>query len=138
MTTYKLEWKGEVVLADFQIIAVDSLIEYSEVMSTASQQELYPGHGKVTGTLQRSIHPAGPDYPWAADKDGAGGSEPAGLVTELLAEVVVGSGLIYAKAVHDGHGSFSGYQYVEQGSLKTRDQLPGIVAKHAAYAGYTG
>jgi len=44
--------------------------------------------------------------------------------------VEVGSGLVYAMAVHQGHHNFIGYHYLTNGLKKAQGKLPSIIARH--------
>jgi len=95
--------------------------------------ELYKGHGVITGTLRRSIHTAPPSYDWAADAHGSS-AEGQLVLAELVGPsrlvVSAGSGLEYAKAVHDGHHAFGGYHYMTIAVDKVRPEVPGILKEH--------
>lgn len=104
-----------------------------------AKRELQPGHGVLTGTLRRSIHAADPGYDFAGDdvapSDSSperGGQDVAGVPDGDKIVVVVGSGLVYALAVHQGHGSFEGYHYLTNALEKVRPKAPAIVRKHLA------
>lgn len=51
----QLEWNGPTVLADIAQRAANGLHQFDLRLESGAKRELYPGHGKVTGTLQRSI-----------------------------------------------------------------------------------
>lgn len=102
-----------------------------------AKRELQPGHGVETGTLRRSIHAAAPSYDFAGDdvepsdaspERGGGGATAERDGDKLL--VAVGSGLVYALAVHQGHGSFGGYHYLTNAVEKVRPKAPAILQKH--------
>lgn len=136
---YKLNWNGEEV---FKIVSKNGEAIMSEIGLVAegeSKKELRKGHGVVTSTLRRSIHSATPGYNWSADAAGSElggkGASPARKNGKLVVEL--GSGLVYALAIHQGwapgdglRGSFAGYHYLTNGVNKTRAQVPGIVMRH--------
>lgn len=104
-----------------------------------AKRELQPGHGVETGTLRRSIHAAEPGYAFAGDDVAPSDSSPERGGGEVAGErdgdkimVAVGSGLVYALAVHQGHGSFEGYHYLTNAVEKVRPKADAIVRKHMA------
>ncbi len=104
-----------------------------------AKRELQPGHGVLTGTLRRSIHAGAPDYAFAGDdvepSDSSperGGGDVAGVRDGDRIMVAVGSGLVYALAVHQGHGSFAGYHYLTNALEKVGPKASAIVRKHLA------
>jgi hypothetical protein len=55
MPTYQLTWQGPALLAKAMRGAVQGLSEFDLRAEGEAKQQLYPGHGKITGTLQRAI-----------------------------------------------------------------------------------
>lgn len=51
----KVTWHGQQLLAEISQRAADAVTEIDQRIETRAKQELYPGHGKVSGTLQRAI-----------------------------------------------------------------------------------
>jgi hypothetical protein len=102
-----------------------------------AKKELYKGHGVLTGTLRRSIHSAGPGYNWPGDdvapaegtpERGGQAATPEPIGRRLV--VAVGSGLVYAMAVHQGHHSFEGYHYITNAVEKVRPRVLQHIARH--------
>jgi hypothetical protein len=52
---YSLDWRGQAYLDRARRGAVRGLTEFDLRIEAAQKQELYPGHGKLTGFLQRGI-----------------------------------------------------------------------------------
>jgi len=97
-----------------------------------AKQQLYPGHGVLTGTLRRSIHAASPSHNFAADSAGSdlGGQAPAPEKVGDVLVIAIGSGLIYALAVHQGHHAFEGYHYLTLGVEKVQPRVDQHLARH--------
>lgn len=126
------KWRGkEVTLAVGQNMA-KALGKFGLVAEGHAKKELRKGHGLITGLLRRSIHTAQPGYNWSGD-DGA--SDQGGNLTEAVIEgnrihLLLGSGLIYALPVHQGHHSFEGYHYLTIGLQKAKAEMPGILKEY--------
>lgn len=118
--------------------ASDALIEFGLRLETEAKKELRTGHGVVTGTLRRSIHTSGPSYNWEADNVAPGEGTPdrgGGRITperegNTLA-IETGSGMEYAMAVHQGHGTFEGYHFLTLAFERIKDLFPGILERKA-------
>lgn len=128
-----VDWRGPTVLTGWKKNLADGLGEIGLRVEAAAKRQLYKGHGVITGTLRRSIHCAPPGYGWAAEAKGGGGSEgvhvPGVPVGDKLV-VSVGTGLEYAKPVHDGHGSFGGYHYMTNGVEIVKPDAPTILKSY--------
>lgn len=125
--SHTIVWLGVQVLDKKRQQAANAMGEVGLRVEAAAKRQLYKGHGVITGTLRRSIHTASPGYNWSGDSGGPDG--PAKLVGDKLI-VEVGSGLEYAMAVHDGHGSFGGYHYLTIGVDIVRPAVPGIFKEY--------
>lgn len=79
----------------------DALDDITLNLTTNIQDELYPGHGWITGNLHDSIQSN------ITSKSG------------LNATIEAYSPQEYAEWVNDGHHSFSGYHFLEKGLEKT-------------------
>lgn len=129
MTRWRLEWRGkETAERVINEVLLPAMTEFGLAVEGAAKQELYPGHGVVTGTLRRSIHAASPGHKWVGNTGG-----PSGTAAVVGGEVSieVGSGLEYARAVHDGHGSFQGYHYLTRGLEAVRGRLRDLLEKYS-------
>lgn len=129
----KFDWRGERV-SEEKLKKLAVAMGYVALrVERYAKAELYKGHGVITGTLRRSIHTATPGYAWGSDRAGGdlGGqhSDAKAVGTRLV--VQAGSGLEYAKPVHDGHGRFGGYHYMTHGVDKTRGDVPTILREYA-------
>ena len=132
----ELIWKGDEVLKTTQENAAKIISEFALTVEGEAKKELRKGHGVETGTLRRSIHTALPGYDWGGDdvEPSAGAIERGGeaampeMADQLTVEV--GSGLVYAMAVHQGHHNFTGYHYLTNGLKKAQGKLPSIIARH--------
>ncbi len=135
---FRLRWSAEVAQAQAEAALVQAMMEIGLRIEGESKKELYKGHGVITGTLRRSIHTAMPGYTWRGDNVTPSASTPerGNKATPPVLErgrlvVQLGSGLEYAIWVHQGHHSFEGYHFIENGVEKVRPLIPGIVRKHA-------
>jgi len=140
---FKLDWKG----ADARERVVKAIIggvnEFHLEVEREAKRILQPkGKGVITGTLRRSIHADSPTYTWGSDDvvPSKGTPERKGTGEMPLEQgntVVgtIGSGLVYAMPVHEGHGSFAGYQYITRGYEKVQHKLPDKLKKHARIQG---
>lgn len=77
-----LDWNGQLADQVAQRL-VPALDEIDLRIETGAKKELYPGHGKITGTLQRSIH-----------------STPARVQGDSVVGAVGTEPLPYALAIH--------------------------------------
>ena len=131
-----LNWRGDEVLKTTQENAAKIISEFALTVEGEAKKELRKGHGVETGTLRRSIHTALPGYDWGGDdvEPSAGAIERGGEAAMPEAgnqlTVEVGSGLVYAMAVHQGHHNFTGYHYLTNGLKKAQGKLPSIIARH--------
>ena len=133
----KINWKGPQVAEAVQKNVAAALGEFGLRVEGHAKRELQKGHGVLTGTLRRSIHTAEPDYNWAGDdvEPSAGAPERGGVLARAVRTAVglvvqVGSGLRYALAVHQGHGSFKGYKYLRIGLNKAKKEMPEVLKRH--------
>jgi hypothetical protein len=86
-----------------------ALTEIDLRIETAAKAELYPGHGKITGFLQRSIF-----------------GEPARVEGGRVKGRVGARGVRYALPIHRR------YKYLHKALEKVRPQAPAIVRKHTS------
>lgn len=132
------KWRGKEITQEVLQNVAAALGEFGLRAEGHAKKELRKGHGVITGTLRRSIHTAGPAYNWTADQvePSAGSPERGGgnvnaEIQNQRAVLMLGSGLTYALAVHQGHHSFEGYHYLTNGVDKARGELPAILKRHA-------
>lgn len=107
MPIARLNWRGDELFAAFETAAVDALNEIDGRIVTESQKELYPGHGKRTGRLQRSIQ-ADPAVSSGGRVRGRAGSR----------------GVRYARGIHNR------YEYMTKGLRRVAPKAPAILKKH--------
>lgn len=129
----KLVWMGQQVRADVVAAVEAGVTEFGLVHEREAKRELYPGHGKLTGTLQRSTHAATPSYQFAAD-DVPNGPERGGQGLAIREQggkvgVMVGSGMRYARRIEQMYG------YVTNSHARVAGQILGILNKHAQRRG---
>lgn len=131
------KWRGKEVTLAVQSNMSKALGKFGLVAEGYAKKELQKGHGVLTGTLRRSIHTAQPGYDWSGDNVAAesGAPERGGNLTEGVIEasriaLQLGSGLVYALAVHQGHHSFEGYHYLVNGVDKARAEMPNILKEY--------
>ncbi len=103
-----MTWKGPEVRAAIEAAAVDALEEIDLRIETRAKQELYPGHGKLTGTLQRSIQ-----------------AGPVVLEEDRVRGKVGTKGVKYAKKIHRR------YRYLLVGLAEVKPKAVDILRKHA-------
>lgn len=111
MSKSYVNWKGSLAEGQVEQALSDALVEVAQRIEGEAKKQLYPGHGKVTGTLQRSIHAASADYNFRGDhvKPGPGspdrsGGMPVPRRSGNRLVVAVGTGMEYAMAVHLRYG----------------------------------
>lgn len=131
------KWRGAEVSQEVAERVAKALGEFGLRAEAHSKKELRRGHGVLTGTLRRSIHTATPGYTWQNDdvppskvSPERGGRTVEGAVKNDRITVQLGSGLVYALAVHQGHHSFEGYHYLTNGIDKARPELPAVLRKY--------
>lgn len=133
MSKSYVNWKGGLAEGQIEQALSDALVEIGQRIEGEAKKELRPGRGKVTGTLQRSIHAASADYNFSGDhvKAGSGTPERGGGVPtprrsgERLI-IAVGTGMEYAMRIHLLYG------YLRAGFNKVSPQALGIVKKYIA------
>lgn len=103
----KLNWRGQALVARKAQQLVDALTEIDLRIETEAKKELYPGHGKRTGTLQRAIQGA-----------------PATFDGKRVRGSVAVKGVPYALRIHKR------YEYLVKGLERTRPQAMDIIRKH--------
>lgn len=100
------------------------------------------GHGKRTGTLQRSIHNARLGYDWGSDnvepsesspERGGQGVPPIEEADALWIEV--GSGLEYAMPVHENHYDPDVVQFILQAVDDVKPHVPAIIKRNVGGQG---
>jgi hypothetical protein len=132
-----LTWKGDAVEAAVTQRLSDALAEIGLRIEGEAKQELVKGHGVLTGTLRRSIHATAPTYNFpadnvkpAADTPERGNKKPEPELKGSVLWIAVGSGLVYAMPVHQGHGSFGGYHFLTNALDKVKPKAMDIIRKH--------
>jgi hypothetical protein len=100
-------WKGDEVLKQITAGAISGVEEICGRIETEAKRELYPGHGKRSGTLQRAIQ-AGP-----ARSEGS----------RVIGSVGV-KGVRYALRIH------AKYEYIVKGYERVQGQAASILTKH--------
>ena len=148
MADFHLDWRGDELKRTIQENGAKIISEFALTVEGEAKKLLrkservgkywVPGGGRGvrTGTLRRSIHTALTGYDWGGDdvEPGPGTPERGGeqIVPDAgeQATVQVGSGLVYAMAVHQGHHSFAGHHYLTNGLNKAKGKLSSIIARH--------
>lgn len=102
-----LTWRGAALKRQVGQAAVAAVDEIDLRIEGAAKQELYPGHGKLTGTLQRDIH-----------------SDPARVDGRRVRGAVGTRRIPYAMALHRR------YKYLTIGLRKVQPQTGAILARH--------
>lgn len=103
----RLKWRGKHVLKQLTKNTDAGLAKFTIAVANDAKDQLYPGHGVDTRTLQKSIHAASADYPWPRDdvEPDAFTPERGGHRVLITTEgnkrmASVGSGQKYAFFVH--------------------------------------
>ena len=136
MADVTLNWKGDELKRTMQVNGAKIISEFGLTVEAEAKKELRRGHGVETGTLRRSIHTALSGYDWGGDDVEPSQGAPERGGTAAMPEqsnqltVQVGSGLVYAMAVHQGHHNFSGYHYLTNGLTKAKNRLASIISKY--------
>lgn len=103
----EMEWRGDEITDEIAARLRNALDEINLKIEGEAKAQLYPGHGKRTGTLQRSIH-----------------AEPAKREGNNKIQGSVGSNVVYARVIHDRYG------YITAGLEAVKPQALDIVRKH--------
>jgi hypothetical protein len=105
---YSLDWRGDAYLAKARRGAVRGVDEFNLRVEGAQKQELYPGHGKITGFLQRGIQ-----------------AEPAREMSPtIIRGRVLTRGVRYARPINRR------YRYAQAGYQKVRSSGRDILVRH--------
>lgn len=107
MAGSKVIWRGDETFDEVVSVLIEASTEAALRIEGEAKKNLWPGHGKLTGTLQRSIHAASPDYNFVGDHVTPSDSSPergGGEVTPALIgnaiKTAVGTGMEYAMRIH--------------------------------------
>lgn len=132
-----LNWRADEVKREISAALKETLVDLLLEAEVEAKKELYPGHGYLTGTLQKSIHGAAHDYNWRQDdvEPSPGAPERGGKRFEAKIDGnrvrgALGSGLKYAIYPHQGTRRMKrpGYKYIFIGFDRAqRRYLPGIM-----------
>lgn len=142
---YTYEWRGDELDQKLKAGLGQALTEIGLRIEAKAKSQLRPseqdddgkwveggGHGKRTGTLQRSIHNAALGHDWGADGAqsdlGGQGAEPTEADDVLWIEV--GSGLEYAMPVHENHYDPETLFFLSDAVDDMAPRVPAIVKKH--------
>jgi hypothetical protein len=138
----KINWLGNNIQRHVEAGLSSGLAEFGLRCEAAAKTRLQPHHGVKTGTLRRSLHTATPGYNWAGDNAmpsaaspelGGETAEPSNKSGKLTLEI--GSGMEYSLAVHQGHGSFTGYHFLTEAIAEQSPKLGGILKRHVSEKG---
>ena len=132
------KWNGDAIGKAVGQNVAAALGEFGLRVEAHSKKELEHGHGVETGTLRRSIHTAQGGYNWSADNvepstetPERGNQQIEAAIKSSKITIQVGSGMVYALAVHQGHHSFDGYHYLTNGLEKAKPELSAVLKKYA-------
>ena len=133
----RVNWQGKKVLAKITPGLVNGLVEFSGAVEQASKRQLYPGHGFLTGSLQRSLHADNHDYQFRNDNMPATASTPERgrktFIPKIVRDIIraaIGAGQRYALEVHQGAGNFAGYHYITNGLQNMIGEVPRIFKRN--------
>lgn len=104
----RIQWRGDRLKVEKTKRLVSALTEIDLRIETEAKKELYPGHGKRSGTLQRSIQ-----------------GEPASVEGNKVKGRVGTKGVRYALRIHKRYG------YIVKGLEQVRPKALDIIRKHA-------
>lgn len=134
--THKLNWNGPALRAQVVEAVVLGVTRFGLHHETLAKGKLVKGRGKVTATLQRSIHAADPSYNFAGDdvppstsSPERGGKEANISEVDGKVAVAVGSGLVYARRIENLYG------YMEESHAEALPQLPVLIEQAAQEKG---
>ena len=102
-----LIWRGDAVQKEIAVRAQAAVDEINLRIEAGAKRELYPGHGRRFGTLQRGIQ-----------------TEPARVEGSRVIGSVGVKGVKYALRIHKL------YQYIFKGLEQVRPQAEAILRKH--------
>lgn len=102
----KLRWEGQQALQEAAAHLTSVLDQFNLRVDAAAKQQLYPGHGKDFGTLQRSIQ-----------------TIPARREGMRVVGGVKTAGVPYARVINRR------YRYMEKGLEKARPSLAELLRK---------
>lgn len=103
----KLNWRGKILKQQFQAAAIDALSEIDLRIEATAKAQLYPGHGKLYGPMQRSIE---------GEQGRVSGKRIIGRVGT--------KGIPYARRQHRR------FRYIYIGLEDVKPQAPAILAEH--------
>ena len=139
---YRLQWKGAQTKEQVVRAVIGGVHEFHLEVEREAKANLQPGAGVITGTARRDIHADAPTHSWASDDVApTPGTPERGGTGEMPQEQgntvvgTIGGGVSYQMALHEGHGSFPGYQHITRGYEKIQHKLPGKLEKHARIQG---
>jgi hypothetical protein len=128
------KWQPEKVVDEKMAKLARAYGRWGLVVEGESKKVLRRGHGVLTGTLRRSIHTAEPGYNFGADNvtptasaPERGGQNTDAAVINRRLSLLVGSGMVYALAIHNGFGGFAGYHYITLGLKKAKPALKPMI-----------
>lgn len=150
MSKSYVNWKGDAAFGQIEQALGDALVEIANRIEGEAKKVLKPsarvktgrgkyvwvrggGRGKRTGTLQRSIHAAEPNYQFSNDdvipststpERGNGSPRPRKSANRLI--LAVGTGMEYAMLMH------LRYKYITIGYNKVQPKALSIVEKYIA------
>lgn len=107
MSHSRVKWRGDALKREIAEDCVRGLDEIDLRIEEAAKAELYPGHGKLTGTLQRDIQ-----------------AQPARWQGTKVVGRVGTRKLRYAMRIHQR------YRYLTIGLEKVRPSAKAILARH--------
>lgn len=138
-----MAWRGKEVLKELTEILSESLVDYDLEFERAAKNELWPGRGVDTGSMQSSVHAAPATYNYPGDHSYPDGPERGGrrfqpTLREKRIEAAVGSGQNYAIFYHQPGAtrSWGGHPFIVNAFERTKSLMAGIVtgrvSKHRA------
>lgn len=107
LKTHKLTWQSAAARTRAQQQAINALNEIDGRIETGGKRELYPGHGKRTGVMQRAIQ-----------------AEPARVEGPKVRGRIAVKGVPYALRMHKR------YQYLAIPLKAIKPDAPRILKKH--------
>ncbi len=128
----RINWHGKQCENEIEEILSEALVEVGLRIEGEAKKQLWPGHGKVTGTLQRSIHAASPDHDFSQENVPATKASPERSRSSAIVprkdnqrlRIAVGTGMEYAMHIH-----FL-YKYLTLGLDKVRPKVLKIIQEH--------
>lgn len=134
-----MAWRGKEVKEELIDILAESLVDFDLAFEKSAKDELWPGKGVDTGSMQNSVHAAPVTYNFPADHSYPDGPERGGqrfkpTLRGNRIEAAVGSGQKYAIFYHQPGTtrSWGGHPFIVNAFERTKLLMAGFVASRVS------